>query len=396
MERLFEISGRIINNVPTKHFRYLYDLIDWSDNLIMLKGSRGVGKTTMMLQRCASSDGKGVYVSLDQLWFNEHTIIDFADYHYKHGGKELYLDEVHRYPRDNWEQEIKNIHDSYPDYKVVFTGSSLLQLNSGIADLSRRVVEYELSGLSFREFLSFKGILTADSLTLEQILGNHTVIATEISSKVVVIKEFEEYIKKGYYPFFLSTSEFSYNQRIERIIQTIIDVDIPAVYCIEYETQLKLKRLLVKLSEQVPFVPNITKLSKDLSVTRNQLIKLLSLLNEAEIIRILENPSKQPKSAAKPTKILFDNPSIINSICNDVKIGTVRESFAASMLSHVGKLYGAEKGDLNLERRYIFEIGGKSKGYSQIAEIPNSFILADDITSGFGNKIPLWLLGFIY
>lgn len=396
MERLFEISNRLITSVPTEHYRYLYEQIDWNDNLILLKGARGVGKTTMLYQRCALSDGKGVYVSLDQLWFNDHTITDFADYHYKHGGRELYLDEVHRYPRNNWEQELKNIHDSYPDYKIVFTGSSLLQLNSRIADLSRRLVEYELLGLSFREFLSFKGTLESKAFSLEDIINNHSKIAADISSKIVVLKEFEEYLKKGYYPFFLNISSFSYFQRIERIIQTIIDVDIPAVYNIEYETQLKLKKLLVVLSEQVPFVPNITKLSKDIAVSRNQLIKLFSLLNDAEILRVLENPSKQPKSVAKPNKILFDNPSIINSICTDVKTGTVRESFAASMLSHIGKIYGAEHGDLNLERSYIFEIGGKGKTYSQIADIPDSFILADDITSGFGNKIPLWLIGFLY
>lgn len=396
MERLFEISGRLISNVPTKHYRYLYNLIDWNDNLIMLKGARGVGKTTILYQRCALSGGKGVYVSLDQLWFNEHTIVDLADYHYKHGGKELYLDEVHRYPRANWQQEIKNIHDSYPGYKIVFTGSSVLQLNSKIADLSRRVVEYELSGLSFREYLAFKEVLKIEPIPFSEILKNHSLIASEISSKITVLNEFESYLKKGFYPFFLNTSEFSYYQRIEKIIQTVIDADIPAVFNIEYETQLKLKKLLVILSEEVPFIPNMTKLSKDVAVTRNQLMKLFTLLNEAEILRILNNSSTNPKAAAKPDKILFDNPSIINAICTDEKIGTIRESFAASMLNHVGKLYSAEKGDIEIDKKYIFEIGGKRKGYSQIADIPDSYILADDITSGFGNKIPLWLLGFIY
>ena len=395
MDRLFEISNRLIRDLPAKH-RYLYSLIDWSDNLIMLKGARGVGKTTMMYQRCALSEGKGVYASLDQLWFNEHTIIELADYHYKHGGRELYLDEVHRYPRDNWQQEIKNIHDSYPGYKIVFTGSSLLQLNSKIADLSRRVAEYELSGLSFREYLSFKEIFKIEPIPFSEILKNHSLIASDISSKIIVLNEFESYMKRGYYPFFLNTSDFTYYQRIEKMIQTIIDADIPAVYNIEYETQLKLKKLLVILSEEVPFIPNMTKLSKEVAVTRNQLMKLFTLLNDSEILRTLNNSSTHPKSAAKPEKILFDNPSIINAICTDVKIGTIRESFAASMLSHIGKLYSAEKGDIEVNKKYVFEIGGKGKGYAQIADIPDSYILADDITSGFGNKIPLWLLGFLY
>lgn len=396
MERLFEISNRLVSQVETRYYRYLYNEIDWNDTLIMLRGARGVGKTTMMYQRCRLTEGKGLYVSLDQLWFNDHTITELVDFHYKHGGTHLFMDEVHRYPRDNWEQELKNIHDSYPDYKVVFTASSLLQLNSKIADLSRRVAIYELRGLSFREYLNFNGVLDHAPYSMEEILGGHTDIATAISSKVRIIGEFENYIKKGYYPFFMSTSSFTYLQRVERIVQTVIDIDIPSVANIEYETQLKLKKLIVILAEQVPFVPNMSKLSKDVGVTRNQLMKLFQLLCEGAILRALNDTSTQPKSAAKPAKILFDNPSVMQALGAFHHIGTIRESFVASMLSSVGKLYAAKAGDFLLDRKYLFEVGGKGKGFSQISDIPDSYVIADDLEIGFGNKIPLWLFGFLY
>lgn len=212
MERIYEISARLTASLNAPLRRYLYDTIMWDDRLIMIKGARGVGKTTMMMQRCKNNGEHGVYASLDQLFFNDHTIVELADYHYKHGGTHLYLDEVHRYPRPNWEQELKNIHDSYPDLHVVFTGSSLLQLNSKAADLSRRVAIYELRGLSFREYLNFSGNYGLEPISLSEILNNHRSHASKITSSIRVIGEFEKYLKKGYYPFFMDCSEFTYSR----------------------------------------------------------------------------------------------------------------------------------------------------------------------------------------
>ncbi|MDE6027358.1 MAG: AAA family ATPase [Muribaculaceae bacterium] len=396
MERIYEISHRLIQTTDFPHRRYLYDRIAWSDPLIMLKGARGVGKTTLMLQRCKEVAATSVYASLDQLWFHDHSIIDLADYHYKHGGNYIFLDEVHLYPRSNWEQELKNIHDSYPGLHVVFTGSSLLHLNSKSADLSRRVAEYELRGLSFREYLNFLGAADFSPFSLEEILNRHNEIAPPIASKIKVIAEFEKYLEKGYYPFFLHTSELSYAQRVERLVRAVIDIDIPAVAKIEYETQLKLKKLLVLLAEHVPYVPNITSLSRDIAVSRNQLMKFFSLLNDGAVLRMISDPTSQPKAAAKPEKILFDNPSVIHAIGLRNKVGTVRESFAASMLSMYGKIYAPKTGDFLLDRTYLFEVGGKGKGFAQIADRPGSYVLADNLEYGVGNKIPLWMLGFLY
>lgn len=396
MERIYEISSRLIGALDAPLHRYLYEIIAWSDRLVMIKGSRGVGKTTMMKQRCRENGEKGVYASLDQLCFNECTIVDLADYHYKHGGTHLYLDEVHRYPRPNWEQELKNIYDSYPDLHVVFSGSSLLQLNSKVADLSRRVAVYDLRGLSFREYLNFTGGYGLESVNLPDILADHRFIASKIASSIRVIGEFEKYLRKGYYPFFMDCSEFTYEQRVERLVMSVIDIDIPAVADIEYETQLKLKKLLVVLAEQVPFVPNMTNLSRDVQVTRNQLMKLLTLLGEGEVLRMLMDATTQPKRASKPEKILFDNPSVMRALGISNKTGTLRESYVASMLSTSGRLCAAKEGDFLLDRKYLFEVGGRGKGFSQIADRPDSYVIADDIETGTGNKIPMWLLGFLY
>ena len=396
MERIYEISTRLIGALDAPLHRYLYDTIEWQDRLIMIKGARGVGKTTMMKQRCKGNGESGVYASLDQLFFNDHTIVELADYHYKHGGTHLYLDEVHRYPRPNWEQELKNIYDSYPGLYVVFTGSSLLQLNSKVADLSRRVAVYELRGLSFREYLNFTGNYGLKSVKLAEVLSNHRDIASRIIPTIRVIREFDRYLEKGYYPFFMDSSEFTYSQRVERLVLSVIDIDIPAVAAIEYETQLKLKKLLVTLAEQVPFVPNMTNLSRDVEVSRNQLMKFFTLLSEGSILRTLMDATTQPKRASKPEKILFDNPSVMQALGIMNKAGTVRESFVASMLSSTGRLYAAKEGDFLLDRTYLFEVGGKGKGFSQIADKPNSFVIADDIETGIGNKIPMWLLGFLY
>ena len=396
MERIYEISARLMRDLNAPRHRYLYEKIDWNDRLIMIKGARGVGKTTMIWQRCKEVGKGGLYASLDLLFFNDHTITELADYHYKHGGTHLYLDEVHLYPRSNWEQEIKNIYDSYPGYHVVFSGSSLLHLNSKVADLSRRVGVYHLYGLSFREYLNFSQNQAFPPLTLADILNLHTSHASSITSGLKIIPLFEEYERKGYYPFFMECSDITYSQRVERIVRSVIDIDIPAITDIEYETQLKLKKLLVVLADQVPFVPNMTTLGRDIGVSRNQLMKLFALLSEGAVLRTLGAPGFRPAKVTKPEKILFDNPSVMQALGISYKRGTLRESFVGSMLGTAGVLESPEAGDFLLDGRYLFEVGGKNKKFNQIADHPDSYVLADDMEIGFGNKIPIWLLGFLY
>lgn len=400
MENLIRTSQRLINSVQTDTFRYLYDKINWNDRLIMIKGARGVGKTTMLRQRLKEifgPNGTALYASCDNLWFTENRIVDLAAWHYDHGGTHLYLDEIHRYG-GNWQIELKNIYDSYPDYHIVFTGSSMIHLDSALADLSRRCLPYRLYGLSFREYLNFSGYAYLPPLTLENILdSSHKSewdIINSLPEKVLVL--FNRYIGKGYYPFYDPGHTEEYYGRIERLIDVSINQDIPAIENVEYETLHKLSRLLYVMSTEVPFTLNVQSLSQKIQVSRNTIIRMFELLDKGGIIRCIYSGWRSPKSVAKPGKILFDNTDIMASLSTLNHVGTVREIFVASMLSPGHKVYEPPKGDFLVDEKYLLEIGGKAKTFKQVADIPDSYFVADDEETGVGNRIPLWLFGFLY
>ena len=398
MEVLYLAYARRLEETPMEYFRYLYGQIDWNERLIGIKGARGVGKTTMLLQHIKQAFPdwqKAFYVSLDHIWFTTHTLLELTEYIYTHGTTHLFLDEVHRYP--TWINEIKNIYDSYPRLNVVFTGSSLLQLDNAQADLSRRLRMYTLQGLSFREYLKLSHIADLKACSLSDILTAHLQIAAGITSDLKVLPHFERYLRQGYYPFRLETnSEESYLERVTNIVSTIIENDIPAVEPIEYETLLKAKRLLMYLAQTVPFTTNMSNLCTNISTTRNQLIRLLSLLDQAALLRLLYASGKNLKALGKPEKILFNNPNLMYALSRSVDIGTIRETFFTSMLSQGHQLQYPAQGDLLVDDTYLFEIGGKGKRFSQIRDLPDSYVAADDIEIGFGNKIPLWLFGLLY
>lgn len=400
MENLIATSTRLVNAVDTSIHRYLYDLVNWNDRLVMIKGARGVGKTTMLLQRIKEEFGhsdKALYASCDNLWFTDNRLVDLVDYHYSHGGTHLFLDEIHLY-QGNWQRELKNIYDSFPDYHVVFTGSSIIHLDAALADLSRRCLPYRLYGLSFREYLKFKGIADLPALPLDDILDGSHAKEWEIIVKlpVKVLPVFEEYLGRGYYPFFRDQSAGEYHGRISRLLDTSIMRDLPAVDNIEYETLYKLKKLLFVMSSEVPFTLNVQSLSQKIQVSRNTVIRMFELLDKGAILRLLHSGWKSPKSVAKPDKILFDNVDIMAALSDMNEKGTVRETFVASMLAPGHELHGPQIGDLLVDEKYLFEIGGKTKTFKQIADLPNSYVIADDYESGLGNRIPLWLLGFLY
>ncbi len=381
-------------------FRYLYDKINWNDRLIMIKGARGVGKTTMLLQHISSTFGplgRALYASCDNLWFTDNRIIDLAQYHYDHGGTHLYLDEIHRYT-GNWQQELKNIYDSYPDYHVGFTGSSMIHLDSALADLSRRCLPYQLYGLSFREFLKFEGVVHINPISIEEILDGTHIKEWEIISQLPdkVLALFKRYIGYGYYPFYSTGTKEEYYGRIERVLDTVINRDIPLIEIVEYETLHKLRHLLYIMATEVPFTLNVQSLSQKIQVSRNTIIKMFDLLDKGAITRNLYSSWKSPKSVAKPNKILFANTDIMTTLSRVNDIGTIRETFAASMLTPYHTIYEPPTGDFLIDEKYLFEVGGKNKTFKQVANIPNSFIVADEEETCIGNRIPLWILGFLY
>ncbi len=397
MDTLIRIYKRRLEDIDTRIHRFLFSEIDWEQPLVGIKGQRGVGKTTMMLQRIKSLDPTGeksFYVTLDNIWFANHSLIDLAEEILTRGVTHLYLDEVHRLP--GWERQVKNIFDSYPCLHVVFTGSSLLEIDHSIGDLSRRVAMYTLPGLSFREYLMFNGYGSGEQLALTDILYSHETIAPSISAALDVIALFKKYMERGYYPFYKSMKRDDFYTRLEQTITTVIESDIPAVETkIDYETLIKAKRLVSIISGSLPYIPNMTTLSGVMSTSRGQLIKLFDLLDRAGIIRQIFASFPGPKSLAKPQKILLDNSSLMYAL-GAPQIGAVRESTFASILSVKHRVEFAKDGDFIVDGRYLFEVGGKGKGFAQIRNIPDSFVVADDIEFGFGNKIPLWLFGFMY
>lgn len=397
MEVLTYRYKKLLAQTDTKIHRHLFYEIDWTQPLIGIKGQRGVGKSTMMMQRIKESDPSGensFYASLDNLWFADHTLIDFAEQMIKMGVSHLYLDEVHKFP--GWERQIKNINDSYPELSVVFTSSSLLEVDHSIGDLSRRVSLHHLPGLSFREFLLFEGIDAGNKLTLSDILYSHESIAPSIAGKIQVLPMFKAYMDKGFYPFYRNMRPSDYHNRLQQIVSTVIESDIPAVEKrIEYETLLKAKRLVAIIAASLPYIPNLVTLAGLMGTNRNQLLKLFDLLDRAGIIRQFFSSVKNPKSLGKPQKILLNNSSLMHAMENP-QIGASRESTFASFLSVDHEVGFAKDGDFMVDGRYLFEIGGKGKGFAQIRNIPDSFVAADDIEFGFENKIPLWLFGFLY
>lgn len=395
VDYLYQTSNRKINQISLEYKRPLYYQINWDNRLIGIKGPKGVGKSTLLLQHIKESfsdRSKVLYVSLDNMWFSTNDLVDLVEYHYTHGGTHIFLDEIHKYK--NWQDCIKNIYDDYPDLHIIYTGSSILKLKSGDGDLSRRVRSYEMSGLSFREYLMFEGALEHQAINLEEILTDHISIASEIVSKIKVLPYFEHYLKNGYYPFYKEEGD-GYLSRVQEVITQTIDMDIPAVEDVEYGTLQKLKKLLMILAVQVPFIPKMNELYQELDTNREQGLKLLNLLEQAKMISMLKTPVKALKSISAPDKLYLDNTNMMYALSCNAEIGTVRETFFMNQLSVSHKVSLPAKGDFKIDQRYLFEVGGRKKSFDQIKDEKDSFLAVDSIEMGNGNKIPLWLFGFL-
>jgi hypothetical protein len=396
-EIIYQNYIRLLEATNTTYFRYLYKEIDWDNRLIGITGARGTGKTTMILQHIKSiftDRSKALYVSLDNIWFTKNSLLELADRFHSYGGTHLFIDEVHRYP--NWSIEIKNIYDSYPTLNIVFTGSSILEIYKSNADLSRRAISYHLSGLSFREFLNFELKMEFSTLMLDDILTNHQNIISTITSKIKVLPEFEKYLQYGYYPFYKEGLK-SYSAKLQNIVNIILENDLPSVEKIEYSTIVKIKKMLMIISSLVPFSPNLSSLSSEIESNRASTIKYLGYLQKAGLIKLLQAQGNGMSLMSKPEKIYLDNTNIIYALSDsNINKGNLRETFFANQCAVNHKLSASKHGDFLIDDKFLFEVGGKNKGYDQIKNIENSYIAMDGIESGFGNKIPLWLFGFTY
>lgn len=397
MNRLFETHIKKVERTDVGFVRNLMNEIDWNARLIGLKGARGVGKTTLLLQRCKlyhKLDGSSLYVSVDNIWFSEHKLYDFASDFAKKGGRYLFLDEVHKYP--NWSQELKNIYDDFPELNIVFTGSSLLEIINAKADLSRRAVVYEMQGFSFREYLNMTLKLNLQSYSLYEILENHIMIAQNVLKEVKVLKYFEHYLKYGYYPYYNELPDLYYS-RVNEVVNLIIETEIPLLRSVDIAYTRKIKQLLLIISESAPFVPNVSKLSERIGITRNASLSYLNALNESRLIISAHKSSGGISVLQKPDKIYLENPNLMYALSDsNVNMGNVRETFFANQLQYKYKINVSEHSDFYVDNQYTFEISGKDKGKKQINAISDSYVVSDDIEYGFNEKIPLWLFGFLY
>ncbi|NOZ46941.1 MAG: ATP-binding protein [Chlorobi bacterium] len=387
---------RLLKSVKTDFKRYLYNEIDWNSNLIIIKGQRGVGKTTLILQYIKSNIkdlSKSLYISLDDIYFANNTLSGLVEEFTVNGGTHLFIDEIHRYI--SWSKELKNINDFYPELKIVATGSSALEIKKGEADLSRRASVYHLHEMSFREYLSLIHRKKIRKTELDEIITNHETLAIEINKEIKTIPVFKEYLQQGAYPF-VRIKDIQFYDKLNSVINIIIDNDIPAIENITYETGIKLKKLLYLISSSVPFKPNISELSTKVKTSRDMLLKYIYLLSGAGIINLLSQTGISSSVFRKPDKIYLNNTTLMYALQNNPNIGTLRETFFLNQLKAKHLVAYPKTGDFLVNNKYLFEVGGKNKTQKQIAGIKNSFIVADNIEYGFGNKIPLWLFGFLY
>lgn len=395
---MLDLSNKRIRENKYTTMRFLLEKIDWRDRLICISGSRGCGKTTMILQYIRSAFNtdydKALYVSLDNLWFSSHSLSELVDMHYKNGGTHIFLDEVH-YQKD-WQIIIKNLYDEYPKLNIVYTGSSLLKINYESGDLSRRQVIYHLPGLSFREYLLFENIIDIKAVKLEELLDNHKKIAESIVFDNAILKHFADYLMKGYYPFYKEVYA-GYEQRLSQITNQILESDYPAVENINYSTVQKIKKMLYILAQSCPQTPKMTDLYSQLETDRNLGLKMLNILDRANLLNILSSEKATLKNMSRPDKIYCDNTNIMYSLTEKIDVGTKRETFFLNQLRAAGyDVHYPNKGDFLVEGRFIFEVGGKNKSFDQIKDIPDSFLAIDDTEVGRGNRIPLWMFGLLY
>ena len=397
MNSLYNTSARLVGQTAMSFHRYLYEQIDWSSRLIAIKGARGVGKTTLLLQyireNFSEHPERALYVSLDNLWFANRSLSEVVEYHYSHGGTHLFLDEVHRY--GNWQSVIKNIYDEYPDLNVVFTGSSMLKIDYSQGDLSRRMKDYNLHGMSFREFLHYESGIDVPKISLEELLDNHVGIAMRLIPGIKILPLFEKYLEYGYYPFYKEDLD-GFADRLKKTVYAVLNEDVPAIEDVTYPTVQKIRRMLMILAERVPQTPKMNELYAILETTREQGLKMLNLLQRAALLQLLSSLAKEFQNLVKPDKIYLHNPNLMYALSDEVNIGTLRETFFVNQLSALGEVHYPKKGDFLVGRKYLFEVGGRNKNFDQIKDESNSFLALDGIEVGFGNRIPLWMFGLLY
>lgn len=403
MDTLFRKHDRLLANTSMDIVRDQMNQIHWNAQIISIMGPKGVGKSTLLRQYIKRNyrigDRKALYCSADSVDFSTRTLVELAEQFFINGGELLIVDEIHKYKpgTSDWSKEVKEIYELFPKLKLIVSGSSLLKLKEGDADLSRRAIKYTMPGLSFREALRFYHGLDFPKWTLEDILTHPFDLWEMVTSKCKPVVHFKEYLEKGYYPFLLE-GEGEYFTRIEQVVNYIIETELPQICKVDVANIRKLQALVKLIAEEVPFELNANKIAGSMEIGRDTVVEYLKYLGDAKILNLLYSDRKKTGKLSKPDKVYLENPNLLYAIAPDkVEIGTARESFAINSLSESHLVeYGKAHGDFKIDSKYTFEIGGRSKDFSQIAGIPDSYIFADDWDMPDGAKLPLWMLGFLY
>lgn len=389
MKTLYQKFETLLQNTTTDFKRYLYEKVSWDDRMIGIIGPRGVGKTTMILQYIKENldSKKALYVSADDMYFGENKLVNLANDFNKNAGEYLFIDEIHKY--SNWSRELKNIYDSFPSLKIVFTGSSVLDILKGSADLSRRAIIYKLQGLSFREYLKLFHNYETEVYSLNQIIENKI----KLPNIEHPLPLFNDYLKRGYYPFGLETEM---EIRLGQIIVQTLETDIPQYANMNVGTARKMKQLLSIIAESVPFKPNFSKIAEIINVSRNSLDDYFLFMEKAGLIGQLRNETGGIRGLGKIDKVYLDNTNIIFNLVGDKSnIGNIRETFFFNQMRVKNEVISSKKADFVINN-YTFEVGGKNKQQNQIKKDGKSFVVKDDIEFGYLNFIPLWTFGLNY
>lgn len=389
METLFQKQQLLLNRTNLSYKRYMYDKFPWQSRMAGLVGPRGVGKTTILLQYIKEQDNPDIlYVSADDIYFSNHRLTDLADEFYKNGGKHFFIDEIHKYK--DWSLELKNMYDFYPDLKVCFTGSSILDIRKGMADLSRRALMFSMQGFSFREYLKFEYDIEVQVHSFEDIINNKCSLIESVEHPLPL---FREYLQKGYYPM---AKEDNLAIRLGQILNLTLEVDIPQFANLSVTTARKLKRLLLVIAESVPFKPNFVALAGKLEVSRNSLEEYLTFMEDAGLISRLRDQAKGIISLGKVEKVYLDNPNLIYYLSGrEPEVGNIRETFFLNQMRVNNAVTSSAAADFKIDK-YTFEVGGKSKSQEQIKNRANAFIVKDNIEYGYKNVVPLWAFGLNY
>lgn len=403
MDILFDNSNRRLEGISLDYQRDEISQYPWELQLLGIEGSRGIGKTTLFLQHMKQhyKSGEAIYLSLDDIYFTQHQLVDVVREFHRRGGRRIYIDEVHKYP--NWSIEIKNIYDNYGDLKVAFTGSSMSYIQSGNADLSRRAIMRRMQGLSFRQFINIQRAKRGSKhppiqrYTLEDILENTNDIIREVTKdNFKPYAYFQKYLEHGYYPFFMEGLTY-FPDKLSGTTRAVLEADFAQLHNVTAVNVRSIYQLLYAISTSPPYQPNIEKLSKRIGIARKTLLEYIHHLSRADILTLLKDPQKGLSILKKPNKIYLENTNLLyNFAPRDLQMGTVRETFVMNQLKYGHDLHYPQSGDVLVNEKYTFEIGGKNKTTKQINDIENAYILADDIDHRVHNKIPMWMVGMLY